>query len=294
MPRHLPLALIAVAAWPRREDGVYSDTSDHDGHVACPAGGAAVIEYLHSLSVWQMFGFTIDAPERAEIRGLWKHRTDLRYALGEAIGYYVCDEFMRPFLRVVLAGGRGAVRSYVAAYPDLRAPLLAHYRERTQRYNSPFEVISACLALTRDLDEPHEVWRAAALAIHKDDRRQSRRPPERRDDFLRHDLETHGTVTRGEGELINRYLDELGGERIDVMAYGAWWHPQPVPHGSILSRVAQASHALAGARWSEADTRVYARALAALPGDARLSFRTDEDFLSRIAEAARTSAETPP
>lgn len=293
MPRHLPLALISVAAWPRREDAVYSDTKDHDGQVVCPAGGAAVIEYLHSLSVWQLFGFTIDAPERAEIRELWKHRTDLRYALGEAIGYYVCDEFMRPFLRAVLAGGRGDVRRYVAAYPDLRAPLLAHYRERTQHYNHPFEVVSACRALTRDLDEPPEVWRAAALAIHKDDRRQSRRPPDRRSDFLRHDLETHGTVTRGEGELINRYLDELGGERIDVMTYGAWWHPQPVPHGSILSRVAQASHALAGARWSAADTRVYARALAALPGDAGLSFGTGEEFLKGIAEAAREIAGTP-
>lgn len=294
MPRLLPLALTSVAAWPRLDEGVYSDTSYLDGHVACPAGGAAVLEYLHSICVWQMFGFTVDAPERAELGELWKHRTDLRYALAEVIGYYVCDEFKRPFLRAVLAGGRGDVRRYVAAYPDLRAPLLAHYRERSQRFNSPFDVVAACLALTRDLDEPIETWRAAALAIHRDDRRQSRRSFDRRSDFLRHDLETHGTVSRGEGELINRYLDELGGERIDVMAYGAWWHPQPAPHGSILSRIARASRALAGARWSDVDIRAYAQALAALPADAARSFETNEGFLQQIAEAARQLAGTAP
>ena len=77
------------------------------------------------------------------------------------------------------------------------------------------------------------------------------------------------------------------------MAYGAWCHPQPSPRGSILSRIARASHALAGARWSDADIRVYARALTALPADAARSFDTEEGFLQQIAEAARQLAAVP-
>jgi len=287
MPRHLPLALVSVAAWPRLAgEAVYSERSYIDGHVAYPAGGAKVAEYLDSLAVWQLFGFTCDVTERAEIRELYKHRTDLRVVLGQAIGHYVCEEFKRPFLREVLAGGYGGVRAWVAAYPDLRAPLLAHYRERALRYQHPFEVISACTALTRDLDEPPEVWRAAALAIKRDDRRQSRRPAERRSDFLRHDLEEHGTISGKECAVINQYLDELGGERVDVMTYGAWWHPQQQPSGSILARMARASHALAGERWGDVDEQVYARALAALTTTAAASFETEHEFLRRIAAAA--------
>ena len=286
MPRFLPLALVSVAAWPRLTGAVYSDDTYIDGHVAYPTGGAAVVEYLHSLAVWQLFGFTIDATERAEIRDLWKHRLELRGVIGQAITHYVCDEFKRPFLRAVLAGGYGGVREWVAVYPDLRAPLLEHYREMAQRYQRPFEVITACTALTRDLDEPPEVWRAAALAIKRDDRRQARRPPERRSDFLRHDLDDHGTVSRKEGEIINNYLDEIGGERVEISSYGGWWHPQQVPHGSILARIARASHALAGERWGEADEQVYARALAALSPNAAASFEQDAEFLRRIAAAA--------
>lgn len=290
MPRFLPSALVTVAAWPRLAGAVYSESSDLEGHVVYPAGGAEVVGYLHSLATWQLFGFTIEAPERAEIRELWKHRLDLRPVLGQAIGHYVCEEFKRPFLRDVLAGGYGGVREWVAAHPDLRAPLLAHYREMSRRYQHPFEVITACTALTRDLGEPPEVWRAAALAIHRDDRRQSRRPPERRSDFLRHDLGEHETVSRKETELINIYLDELGGERIDVLLYGGWGYPQRVPHGSILARIAQASHALAGERWGEADELVYARALAALAPHAAASFSREHEFLRRIHASGTSSS----
>jgi hypothetical protein len=293
MPRFLPLAFMRVSAWPRLAEGVYSDTPYDEGQVAYPEGGGVVAEYLHSLAIWQLFGLVCDPLERAEIRELWKRRLDLRGVLCEAIGDYVCDEFERPFLRHVLAGGRGAVRRWVAAYPTLRTPLLEHYRERTRRYKDPFTVISACRVLTRELDEPPEVWRAAALAIHHDDRRQARRPPDRRSDFLRHDLEDHGTVSRKEGDLINHYLDELGGDRVEVMSYGAWWHPQPVPHGSILARLASASHALAGERWGDADEQRYAEILARLtPGEAA-SFTTDLDFLRRIADAARERSGPP-
>jgi hypothetical protein len=290
MPRHLPLALVSVAAWPRLVDTLYWENPYPGLHVEYPAGGARVVEYLHSLAVWQLFGFTIDAVDRAEILELWKHRTDLRAVLGQAIGHYVCDEFKRPFLRGVLAGGGGGVREWVAAYPDLRAPLLAHYREMALRYQQPFEVIRACTALTRELGEPPEVWRAAALAIKRDDRRQSRRPPELRSDFLRHDLEDHGTISGKESAIVNLYLDELGCERVDVMTYGAWWHPRQLPSGQILARVARASHALAGERWGEVDEQVYARALAAMPASAAASFETELEFLRRIAAAAGVKA----
>lgn len=134
------------------------------------------------------------------------------------------------------------------------------------------------------------MWRDAALAIHWDDRRQARLPPARRSGFLRHDLETHGTLTPAEGEHINRHLAELAGEPLNVMVSGAWWHPAPLPSGELLARLADASHALAGPRWSDRDVQLYARALAALPADAASSFRADAPHLEQIAAVAREPA----
>lgn len=285
MPRHLSLALETITAWPRLEDRFYTNDTGSQ-FAAYPPGGEVIGEYLHSIGVWQQYGLDIAPPARAQIRELWKHRLDLRYLLGEAIGHFVCEEFLRPFLRHALAGGRGAVARWVAAFPELRAPLLEHYRELTGRFKHPFEVVYACRVLTRDLGEPPTVWRAAALAIHHDDRRQSRLPPWRQSDFLRHDLETHGTVVPGEGAEINQYLAELGGEPLDVMQFGFWWHPYPLPRGEVLARVAAASRALAGARWDEEDIHVYARALAALDWRQVARFVEQQPTLRAIAEAA--------
>lgn len=287
MPRHLHLALEIIEAWPRLEGLTYSSWINHEGHIGYPKGGDAVAEYLHSVSVWRRFGFMLELEDRERIRELWKHRPELRYVLGEAIGFHVCEEFARPFLRSVLRGGHGDVAAWVAEFPELRAPLVEYFRERIRRFNHPFEVVGACITLTRDLGEPPEAWRAAALAIHRDDRRQARLPPRRRSDFLRHDLETHGTIVPAEGERINEFLAELGGERLDVMQFGYWWHPVPLARGEVLARVAGASWALARERWGEEDVRVYARALAGLSGEQAESFVADRPWLQRIAEAAR-------
>lgn len=287
MPRHLSAALDTIAAWPKLDGRVYSSWLNREGHVPLPAGSDAVVEYMRSISAWPRFGFTIDNADRADIRNLWKHRPDLRYVLEDTIGFYVCDELQRPFLRNVLAGGRGDVAAWTAAYPDLRQPLLAHLRDQARRYNRPFEAVRACLTLTRELGEPPEVWRDAALAINWDDRRQAKLPQPRRSDFLRHDLETHGTITQAEGESINLYLVELRAVPLNVMVYGAWWHPAALPGGELLRRVADASHAFAGPRWSDRDAQTYARALAALPKDQVAGFVADSPHLRRIAELAR-------
>ncbi|MEZ4451474.1 MAG: hypothetical protein R3B09_18535 [Nannocystaceae bacterium] len=284
MPRFLPSALDALGRWPVVE-GTYYYVDGFDRMFLYPPGGRAITEYLHSISVWRRFGFEVDADLRGQIRELWKHRPDLRYVLGEAIGHYVCDEFKRPFVRDVLGGGIGDYRAWVEAYPDLRAPLLEHFHGQLRRFNHPFEVVHACSVLTREFGEPLEIWRAAALAIHRDDRRQARRAPARRGDFLRHDLETHGTLFQGEGEILNGYLEELGGERLEVMEFGFWWHPVSLPGGQILARLVEASHGVAGDRWGEEDVQRYARLLAALPAD-EARWYNPEDAAQREVEAA--------
>lgn len=286
MPRRLSRALDALAAWPPREGLRYSSWGHLPGHVDFPADSDAVVEYVQGVSVWQQFGFALTPDERVRIRELWKHRPDLRGVLAEVVGFYVCDEFQRPFLRGALGGGPGGFAAWVAAYPDLRQPLVDHFREQTRRFQHPHAVVHACAVLTRDFGEAPEVWRAAAMAIHASDRRQLRLPPPRRSDFLRHDLETHGTIVPAEGEVINHYLAELGGEPLAVMMFGFWWHPVPRPTGAILSRLARASYALAPGDWSDADIRVYARALAAL-SPAQASFEADLPPLRAILEAAR-------
>lgn len=288
MPRHLPLALDTVARWPRLEHAVFADgVEEVEGRVAYPEGGEAAVEYLRTLAVWQQLGFTLDEIDRADVRALWKHRPDLREVLGAAIQHHVCEEFARPFLRQALAGGGGDVARWVAAFPDLRAPLREHHREQTRRHNQPFAVVRACTVLTRELGEPPEVWRAAALAIQNHDRRQSRLPPERRNHRLRHDLETSGTLGRAEAEQIDRLLVEIGEHGLDLTRSEAWWQPPRPPGAEALTRMARASHALAGPRWREQDTRVYARALAALPAEQAGSFAAHQPFLRAIVEASR-------
>lgn len=272
MPRRLSRALDALAGGPPRE------------HLN--AGGDAVAEYVRGVSVWQQFGFALAPGERARIRELWKRRPDLRGVLAEVVGFYVCDEFKRPFLRSAREGGPGGFAAWVAAHPDLRQPLVEHLREQTRRFQRPHDVVRACAALARDFGAAPEVWRAAALAIHASDRRRLRLPPPRRSDFLRHDLETHGTIVPAEGAVINHYLAELGGEPLAVMTFGFWWHPAPRPTGAILSRLARASHALAPEDWSDEDTRVYARALAALTPAQGASFEADLPVLRAILELA--------
>ena len=246
MPRQLPRALDELEAWPVRAGG---------RSAARETSSEPLARYLDSLGVWQAIGFGLDAPLRQRIAALWRRRPDLRDWLAEAVGYHVCDEFRRPFLRTVLAGGRGACGRWVAAYSELRAPLVEHHLARTRRFNHPFDVVGACLVLTRELGAAPDTWRAAALAIHRDDRRQTTRSPP--SDFLRHDLDTHGTVTPAEGAIINRYLGEVGAPPLDVMAPGMWWQPRQRSRGEQLALVAQASQAYAGRAWCDDDARHY-------------------------------------
>jgi hypothetical protein len=286
VPRHLPHALEVVSSWPRLDERTYSGHRWIEGQADYPGEDEAPPTYLGLVAVWQPFGFAVELAERDRMRELWKHRPDLRDVLGDAIGYYVCDEFKRPFLRRVLAGRGGRVSAWVTAYPDLRAPLVAYFLEQTRLFNQAFKVVDACITLTRDLGEPPEVWRAAALAIVRDERRQESRPLRHRSYDLRHELETHGAIYPDEGELINRFLRDVEHDTLDVMAYGRWWHGRPAPSGEVLSRLACASHDFAGDRWNDDDVHTFARALAALDPSQATSFKKNRPFLRQIADAA--------
>lgn len=273
MPGQLSAVLERIAGWPAVRGLAY-------GWAIAPPE-PAVARYLASVSAWTLVGLEMLPEDRARLAALWKQRPDLREVLGEAVGYTVCAELKRMFVRQILDGGRGDVARWVAAHPEVAQPLFQYFEARTRRFNHPLDVVDACAVLTRILGAPVEAWGAAAVALDADPRRE-REVGEGTPPFLSPELDTAGALTDAELWEVNGMLVGLGSVPLQGLALDAWWHPVPLARGDLLARAARASIAAAGERWSLSDLERYARALVALQPPERVRFAADSEALRRI------------
>lgn len=163
--------------------------------------------FFHVAPAWYREGVELPPAARAEAAALWSRRPDLRSYLDGLILWYPCAEFKRGFFRTAKSGSGGDFAQWFALFPDLKATLHPYLLARSRRFNKAFTAIDACLLLARHYDAGDDAYRQIANAIHRDDRREAKRGE--RDTFVRHDLETHGTLTRSEAEEVNRFLAEL-------------------------------------------------------------------------------------
>jgi hypothetical protein len=183
---------------------------DFEGTVEHLAPGAE--NYFRRAVRWYPDGVVLPDASRHAVAALWKVRPDLRYFLGCLVHWYPCAEFLRPFFRDARRGCGGAYFAWFALFPQLRELLRPRIIERARRVNTGFTAIDACLLWARLYDGGDEAYRHLACAIHRDDVRQSHAAHP--NGFLRHDLETHGTLTRKEAEQVNVHLLQIKNARL--------------------------------------------------------------------------------
>jgi hypothetical protein len=85
---------------------------------------------------------------------------------------------------------------------------------RARRFNQGFTAVAACLLWARYYDGGDEAWRMLACVIKRDDHLERKRD-HGSSSYLRHDLETHSTITREEANRINQFLAEIDAELLE-------------------------------------------------------------------------------
>lgn len=296
MPRHLQHALDRLAQIPAFAE----DEPD-------PPVPDALRDYVMSLQVYHRLGIVLPADVLADAALIWRRRVELRRLLNYLVLHYPCAELLRAMRRTLAAEAVPAdLGAWLAAFPDLIGELKPAYVRRAGLYHEPFVAVPSALVWAQHFGGGEEAYRAAARAIHRDDRRQARLRERGRhgSDFLRHDLIDHGRLYRDEVEAISEQLLELGGQPLEYEGMGYWWQAPPLEyeysasrHEFMLSRTAVASHAFAGAAWGEVDEAFYAGRLARMDLPVRQGFRTQGPgggapiaALVRIAERAEQLA----
>ncbi|MCB9752986.1 MAG: hypothetical protein H6713_23780 [Myxococcales bacterium] len=269
MPRHLEEALDALASAPAPEAG--------GAPWAATPAGRTTYEYFQGASLWYELGVPIAPALRKRAVALATSREDARVAIELLLHFYPCREFRRAFRRHATRESSGDFTAWIAAFPDLTPELRDSLIARAGRFQRPFIAISAALVWARSFAGGDEAWRQIARVINYDDRRQRRRA--RPSDFLRHDLETHGTITDPEGAEINRFLLPLGAEPLHTMGNAMWWQSpapdawrHPAARGRLIAGATLSSFAFAARRWDERDEALYAELLAASPAVGRGGF----------------------
>lgn len=154
---------------------------------------------------------------------------------------------------------------------------------RAGRFNHASEAIEACLIWGRYFDGGDAAWRQIACVIKRDDRKQTKR--ELPSDYLRHDLETHGTVTTYEASEINRFLVELKWSTLAALGNARWeeGYRSPPPdfwrqeayRGRVLENAVRGSRTFAGDGWSAEDVELFAQALSGMNSVEWSSYRTE-------------------
>jgi hypothetical protein len=244
----------------------------------------ALWEYARSWRVYHAVGLAIPREVLADVAAVWKRRVELRGVLNCLVLHYPCEALLRPLRRTLAAAHQPAdLGAWLRAFPDLAGELGPVYAMRARRFNEPFVAVPNALVWGRHFRGGEEAMRAAANAIKRDDRRQARRREAGlcTTDFLRHDLQDHGRLFAAEVAAMNYQLAGLGAETLEFQGMGHWWQTPPPEfelaperHGLLLAWAAFASHAFAGAAWSDADEAVYAERLARLEPGIRGGFRT--------------------
>jgi hypothetical protein len=276
MPRHLRAAVASVASWPE------SDPSQPHPLQAEPAG-EALVAYFNGAAGWHLLGFELDHELCKEIAGLAARRPDLRGLLFQLIGFYPCDAFRRIFRRHAEQGGHGDFVGWLEAFPEMHESIKTAVIARAGRFNHASEAVDACLIWGRYFGGGDAAWRQIACVMKREDRRQAQR--ELPSDYLRHDLETHGTVTPDEASAINRFLDELKETSLSALGNAGWeaGYRSPPPdfwrqeayRGRVLENAVRGSRTLAGDGWSAEDVELFAQALSGMNSVERSSYRTD-------------------
>lgn len=239
--------------------------------------------YFNGSAGWHLLGFQLDHALCKEIAGLVTRRPDLRRVLFQLIGFYPCDAFRRIFRRHAEQGGHGDFVGWLVAYPEMRESIQNAVVARAGRFNHAFEAVEACLIWARYFDGGEAAWRQLACVVKREDRKQAKR--ELPDDSLRHDLETHGTVTTAEAEEINRFLVQLKWSTLAALGNARWQegYRSPPPdfwrqeayRGRVLEHAVRGSRTFAGDGWSAADIELFAQALSGMNPVERSSYRTE-------------------
>jgi hypothetical protein len=152
-------------------------------------------------------------PIRRRVAEVWRQRPDLRRLLDSLVNFYPCAEFKRPFLRNAEKGGCGYYGAWFEHFPDLKGHLRSFVLARARKFNQGFVAVDACLLWARYYDGGDVAWQMLACAIKRHDHLQRNHPDGT--GYLRHDLETHGRITRTEAGHINRFLAEFGAELLE-------------------------------------------------------------------------------
>lgn len=299
MPRHLRAAISSLSAMPE------GDPNQWYGWPPDPAR-TSLVEYFSGAAGWHLLGVELDRDLCEEIAGLAARRADLRPVLFHLIGFYPCAAFRRIFRRNVEQTGGGDFTGWLAVFPEMAESLRSAVVARAGRFNHAYDAVQACILWARHFDGGDAAWRQLACVVKREDRRLARRDV--RNEHVRHDLETHGTVTLEEAARINHFLDELDWTYLDALGNAGWQagYRSPPPdswrgeayRGRVLEHAVRGSRAFAGNAWCTDDVDLFAGIYARMSGVGRSSYRIqghgprDAGALREVVERARAATTT--
>jgi hypothetical protein len=264
MPRHLDIALDRLLALVPEIERVEHPSARGLEHHVPPA--APIVAYREGWFLWAELGFELAADARRRVRVLWSEWPTLRFMLDALVLWYPCAEFEGAFCRMVERELAGDFGGWLRWAPRLAGILRPAIIERAGRFNQIGTAIRASLVWARYFDGGDDAYRAFALALNRHDRVYAKQRGQKFEDLVRHDLNDHGTITLLEARAINRHLEALGAELLDlewIRARGWWKHPAPdawrMPGAlaEALPKVRDDAKALAGDDWTPADDHVY-------------------------------------
>ncbi len=232
-------------------------------------------DYLRTTSRWHLAGLRAKDDAADQAARLYKANPTLRIFLEPLIFWHPHEAFVHLYAKRVLKGRRrGPLRHWRTVWQTLDNDVTPTTIRRARHWRSGFDSVYACLTWARELDGGDEAWRQLAETFRQDEAFHRRSGESRGEHFMRHDLETHGTITPWEGSQINRFLDRYHIQPLSVIGGQHWWmSPSPRFVDTIHDRKAAlqaaltTSKAFAGAQWSAHDDALYDAALQRLEQD---------------------------